>query len=166
MRRRLALAFLVPVGTLIGLARPGPGTVALAAHSQIVERRPADAMLTRPIGRTEDRAGSGVAEPVPTPADVAALIDQAFPPGARQQALAIAWCESRLEADVVGTRNANGTRDWGVFQLNDGGTLQHLDGTPQSALDAEWNVLAARRLYDEEGFAPWTCRGGTEPVGG
>ena len=46
------------------------------------------------------------------------------------------------------------------FQLNDGGTLQSLGGTTKTALDARWNVLAAKRLCDKLGFRPWTCRRG------
>jgi hypothetical protein len=91
-------------------------------------------------------------------AGVVSLIDRVFPPGARERARAIAWCESRFEAYIVGPANPDGTHDWGVFQLNDGGTLQSLGGTRQTALDAEWNILAAKRLYDEHGFQPWTCR--------
>jgi hypothetical protein len=95
--------------------------------------------------------------PVADGAGVASLIDSVFPPGAREQARAIAWCESRLDPHSVG-RNPDGTHDWGVFQLNDGGTLHALGGTPATALDARWNVLAAKRLYDERGFEPWTCQ--------
>ena len=96
--------------------------------------------------------------PPNAPDQVAALIGRVFPPGVGQRALAIAWCESRLVPDAVGSRNTDGTHDWGVFQLNDGGTLQHLGGTPQTALDPAWNVEAAKRLYDQVGFRPWTCR--------
>jgi hypothetical protein len=92
------------------------------------------------------------------PNAVVDLIDEIFPANARRRARAIAWCESRMQPDVAGSRNPDGSHDWGVFQLNDGGTLQALGGTSKTALDARWNVLAAKRLYDKEGFRPWTCR--------
>jgi hypothetical protein len=70
--------------------------------------------------------------------------------------LRIAWRESRLLPNVVNTSNANRTNDWGLFQLNDGGTLQHAGGRPgASALRPRWNARAAARLIADVGWWPW-----------
>ena len=35
-------------------------------------------------------------------------------------AFSLAWNESRYKITAIGPKNSNGTRDWGLFQLNDG----------------------------------------------
>jgi hypothetical protein len=100
-------------------------------------------------------------------AAVLALIVEHFPADQIGNAMAVARCESG-HSNAIGAANANGTRDWGIFQLNDGGTLQgalrrigvSFDTTvdaQQLALDAETNVRAARDIYDSRGWAPWVC---------
>ena len=75
---------------------------------------------------------------------------------ATESALRISWRESRLLPNVVNDKNTNGTNDWGLFQLNDGGTLQYAGGTPDvSALRPRWNVRAAARLISDVGWGPW-----------
>jgi hypothetical protein len=99
--------------------------------------------------------------------DVLALVRQYFPADQVGNAMAVARCESG-HANAIGATNRNGTTDWGVFQLNDGGTLQgalrrigagftSLAEAQQLALDAETNVRAARTIYDNRGWAPWVC---------
>ncbi len=78
---------------------------------------------------------------------------------AAKSGLRIAWRESRLLPNVVNTSNPNRTNDWGLFQLNDGGTLQHAGGTPgAAALRPKWNVRAAARLIADVGWWPWGGR--------
>jgi hypothetical protein len=72
-------------------------------------------------------------------------------------ALNIATCESRLQS-VRSPANADGSHDWGIFQLNDGGTLQELGGTVELAMIPEWNVSAAHRLFARHGWKRWQCR--------
>ena len=72
-------------------------------------------------------------------------------------ALNVARCESRFE-NVRSPQNANRTYDWGIFQLNDGGTLQELGGAPALALIPDWNVSAAHRLWQRHGWKRWRCR--------
>jgi hypothetical protein len=75
---------------------------------------------------------------------------------AAKGALRISWRESRLLPNVVNDTNRNKTNDWGLFQLNDGGTLQYAGGVPGvSALRPKWNVRAAVRLIEGAGWAPW-----------
>lgn len=94
---------------------------------------------------------------------VAAYIASIFPAEQVPNAIAIAKCESGIRS-VVSKPNRNGSRDWGVFQLNDAGTLQGLlrvmGEDPQNfqrALDPEWNVRASYRLYQARGWQPWAC---------
>lgn len=73
-----------------------------------------------------------------------------------RSALRISWRESRLLPNVVNDTNRNGTNDWGLFQLNDGGTLQFAGGTPgQDALRPRWNAKAAARIVSDVGWDPW-----------
>jgi hypothetical protein len=73
-----------------------------------------------------------------------------------RSALRISWRESRLLPNVVNDTNTNGTDDWGLFQLNDGGTLQLVGGLPgEDALRPRWNARAAARLVTDVGWGPW-----------
>ena len=74
------------------------------------------------------------------------------------EALRIAHCESKLNPSAVGGPNKAGTYDYGVFQLNSGGTYQSLGLTKAQALDYKLNIKAAYRLYRRRGWRPWTCR--------
>lgn len=73
-----------------------------------------------------------------------------------RSALRISWRESRLLPNVVNDTNTNGTNDWGLFQLNDGGTLQFAGGIPgQDVLAPQWNARAAARIVADVGWDPW-----------
>lgn len=88
---------------------------------------------------------------------VANLIWQHF--GARkfETAIRVANCESTLGVNSVSPRNRNGTHDYGVFQLNNGGTLQSLGGSTSHALNPKWNIAAAARLQVRSGWNRWYC---------
>ena len=90
------------------------------------------------------------------PATVKARIFDVFGPVAGPHAIAIARCESEFDPHAR-HRNRNGTIDYGVFQLNSGGTLQSLGLTPATALDWGANIDAAHRLYRARGWKPWVC---------
>jgi hypothetical protein len=91
-----------------------------------------------------------------TRAEIVQMIHAQWGPTVGPTAVAVAHCESRLDPGAT-HRNRNGTRDWGLFQLNDGGTLQGLGLTQDSALDAKRNIEAAWRLYRSRGWQPWVC---------
>ena len=76
-----------------------------------------------------------------------------------EDAIKIAWCESRLSPTSVNKRNPNGTFDYGLFQLNDGGTMQRLGVNKESAIDPFVNAKAAKVLFDDRGWKPWACKG-------
>lgn len=89
-------------------------------------------------------------------AQIQAMIRQVFPDSLEAKAIRVATCESGLNEIAIG-RNTNGSRDYGVFQFNDGGTLQPYLGTTAHALSAGQNISAAYRLYQARGWQPWTC---------
>lgn len=127
-----------------------------AALSALSESR--DGARERATARLAGAVGTGrfyTSAALPS-GGVQALIVAAFPPAQQANALAVADCESGMRS-VSGPPNSDGTRDHGVYQLNDGGTLQGLGGTVAQALDPVWNVSAARRLYDGRGWQPWVC---------
>ncbi|MFD9122964.1 helix-turn-helix domain-containing protein [Streptomyces bottropensis] len=69
-------------------------------------------------------------------------------------AVAIADCQSFLDPLHI-LPNTNGSRNWGVFQISDT-RLRELGGTPLEALQPEWNIQAAHRLYKRAGnFDDW-----------
>lgn len=72
-------------------------------------------------------------------------------------AVRIAWCESRLNPNAMNGSNRNGTADRGLFQLNDGGTMQRLGVDTREAFDADSNAQAAAVLHDDRGWQPWVC---------
>ncbi|WP_039932491.1 helix-turn-helix domain-containing protein [Streptomyces viridochromogenes] len=75
-------------------------------------------------------------------------------PEAPDKAVAIADCQSFLDPLHI-LPNTNGTRNWGLFQISDA-RLRDLKGTPRQALDPEWNIQAARKLWSRErDFGDW-----------
>ncbi|MER5225684.1 helix-turn-helix domain-containing protein [Streptomyces flaveus] len=73
---------------------------------------------------------------------------------APDRAVAIADCQSFLDPLHI-LPNTNGTRNWGLFQISDA-RLRELGGTPREALDPEWNILAAKRLWSQDrDFSDW-----------
>ncbi|MDH6612661.1 transcriptional regulator with XRE-family HTH domain [Streptomyces sp. SAI-208] len=69
-------------------------------------------------------------------------------------AVAIADCQSFLDPLHI-LPNTNGSRNWGLFQISDT-RLRELGGTPLRALDPEWNIQAAKRLWSrDQDFHDW-----------
>ena len=96
---------------------------------------------------------------------VASRIRAIWPDGVQEKAIRVATCESGLGVIAVGGPNTNGTLDFGVFQFNNGGTLQaYLPGSTtaakiDAALHPDENIRAALRLYLDRGWQPWACGG-------
>ena len=95
---------------------------------------------------------------------VAEIIIRNFPPEQQDNALRIAACESSLNPTATSPPNSNDTTDYGLFQFNDGGTLQtYLRATGEDesniarALDPEWSARAAFLLWEDRGWQPWSC---------
>ncbi|MEI7034081.1 helix-turn-helix domain-containing protein [Streptomyces pratensis] len=73
---------------------------------------------------------------------------------APEQAVRVADCQSRLDPLHVVSDSAS-TRTWGVFQLSEA-RLRTVDATPGDALDPEWNIRFAHRLWSlSGGFHAW-----------
>lgn len=157
-------------------AAPATGTVA-ASGATNAKSRPIQAPASPVTAATPLPAPTAAVynqQPYHTPTAIAAwtgapdpavhaLIVQYFPAGEVANADQVSLCESG-QRSVVSAPNSNGSRDHGIFQLNDGGTLQHLltelgqDPTNLDlALDPQINVRAAALLFSQRGWQPWTC---------
>lgn len=83
------------------------------------------------------------------------MVAERFGPHAAQ-ARRIVACESTWNHRAT-HRNRNGTVDYGLFQLNSGGTMQSLGITAAQALEPQANIDAAYRLFKRRGWQPWVC---------
>ena len=107
--------------------------------------QPADTYWDR-MAATPEAAG---ADPTPPTAYIRARIADVFP-DQMARALAVFRCESSYRLDAVG-----GAGEYGLAQIHP------VHGTrwgPRVGLfDLEVNLRAARDLYAESGWRPWTC---------
>lgn len=112
-------------------------------------------------------AVADTATPLIAQAELLALVRAAFPADEVTNAMAVADCESGQQS-IVGQMNNDGSTDWGIFQLNDAGTLQSalsaigqpaatMASAQAAALDPQTNVSAAARIFAERGWSPWVC---------
>lgn len=167
----------VAAGVLFGVALPAQASVAVAAMpSQInypmgprslpEQLSPAGQArlpnMERRAWRVLQRNVTALDQTSLLPAQVVSALHiyRAFrhPLGAAafRSAILVAWRESRLLPNVVNDKNTDGTYDWGLFQFNDGGTLQYVGGEPgERALRPAWSAKAAARLVAEGGWGPW-----------
>lgn len=66
-------------------------------------------------------------------------------------ALAISWAENgSRKCDRVSPANSNGTKDYGVFQIN---TIHAWRG---NLTDCKENIRIAKEIFDEQGWSPWS----------
>lgn len=92
----------------------------------------------------------------PSPGSVEAIILEVF--GAHgQEAIRVANCESRLHPGSVSRNGEN----WGLFQINTAHRqrVAAMGYRWEDLLDARVNALVAKAIFDEQGWAPWGCRG-------
>lgn len=158
-------------------AAPGPGRVGAAVAGAPLASAPIDraagalpATATPPTGAATagaPQAPPAAAKKVVAQRDLLKLVKKNFPADQVGNAMAVAQCESG-QRSIVGDTNPDGTTDWGVFQLNDAGTLQSslqrigvkftdLRGAQTAALNPTINVKAAGAIYRDRGWAPWVC---------
>jgi hypothetical protein len=121
--------------------------------------------------------GGSIPEGRGTSADeVLELVRKSFPPDEVGNAMAVSRCESG-HANRVSKPNGNGSRDFGVFQINDGGTIQaalkrvgvsysDISDARAKALDPALNVRMARAIWDSRGWQPWVCAAKMKIVAG
>lgn len=120
-----------------------------AAGDAVEERETADGVADHGPG-----AGPGGPEPRTV---LIRMVEWTFPEDP-VTALAIVGCESAWDPTARST-----TGDTGLFQINDihrapGGVAEGM--TVEDLQDPATNVLVARRLFDQSGWAPWVCYGG------
>ncbi|MBN0048565.1 helix-turn-helix domain-containing protein [Streptomyces actuosus] len=129
----------------------GPQTLRRVTAFQVLAGLPPNGV----VGESTKKAlrSSHVRMNVWPPEKVRQRIREVFPE-APDTAVAIADCQSFLDPLHI-LPNTNGTRNWGIFQISDA-RLHDLDGTPRKALDPEWNIQAARRLWSKDhDFHDW-----------
>ncbi len=143
---------------------------ALAPASQATVAAPVTAAVAAPAVAPPTPASPTpvvIPRPVVASGQVLALVKQHFPPAQVSNAMAVAQCESG-QRSIVGETNSDNTTDYGIFQLNDGGTLQSAlrrIGVPftstadaaAKAMDPTINISAAAAIYEDRGWAPWVC---------
>lgn len=129
----------------------------------VVISQPTGALYQRQVSGSTTTGGFAPVGSLPSDPRVVALIHATFPQAEWSRAERIAGCESGMRS-VSSQPNRNGSRDHGIFQLNDAGTLQGLlvatgedPANVALALDAAWNVKAAKVLWERRGWQPWTC---------
>ena len=71
--------------------------------------------------------------------------------------LYVAWCESRMNPQAISPTNRNGTRDYGLMQINNGAWQEYFGERWARVLNAEQNVSMAYEIYSKYGWQPWTC---------
>lgn len=128
---------------------------------QAAPLQPLDVPGEQPAGTGAPLEGLSPIQPTRPEVDV--LIRKYFPAEQVDNARRISMCESG-QRNVTSRPNTDGTRDHGIFQINDGGTFQELArrlGSDPSnialALNPDWNVMAAAELFRDRGWQPWTC---------
>ncbi len=151
-----------------------------SAIAAAISAAQATAAFTVPLG-ADFGGGSAGGGSIPSggstsSAEVLSLVRKYFPSDQVGNAMAVARCESG-HANRVSNPNSNGSRDFGVFQINDGGTLQaalrkvgvSTSGITEArtkALNTELNVRMARAIWDSRGWQPWTCAAKLKIVAG
>ena len=90
--------------------------------------------------------------------DISQKVSQTFGPQASTM-LAVMNAESTNVPGAVNTKNANGTSDHGLFQINDVNIPALQDAgiirDKTDLYDADTNIRAAKFLFDRDGLAPW-----------
>ena len=75
-----------------------------------------------------------------------------------EDAKKIAFCESSMRPGIISKPNSNGTRDWGLMQINDGAWKQAFYNRWDQVLELEINVELAHHIWELYGWQPWTCK--------
>lgn len=97
----------------------------------------------------------------PTKQEIIDYINIVFGKDAPDAIKLITECENRqMDPNAVNTSNANGSADYGLFQINDihwGG--YYFDGTPYGDFKRNWqeNVRVAYDIFTRWGWGKWSC---------
>lgn len=116
-------------------------------------------------------------EPIQVPNDkkqYSDLVTQYFPKGIGGEAIRIGMGESGLNPNAISPPNDDqwGSRDWGLFQINDHwqeGRVRKMFNVPDDwskeevmrlMLDPVKNILTALEIWEEQGWDPWSTAEG------
>ncbi|MFI0538663.1 helix-turn-helix domain-containing protein [Streptomyces sp. WSLK1-3] len=129
----------------------GPQTLRRVTAFQVITGLPPNGVVTAAtktaLYESKSRMGTW------SPEEARGRIREVFAE-APDDAVAIADCQSFLDPLHI-LPNTNGSRNWGLFQISDT-RLRELGGTPLKALDPEWNIQAAKRLWSRDrDFHDW-----------
>jgi len=166
----LILLFALVIGTLVpGAASAGtvtapskltfplqPRSLPHQLNANVQNRLPkVSAQAVRIIGDKIDQSGLTEIQAV-SAFHIRKVFKSRLGRDAFRSALRIAWRESRLLPNIVNDKNKNKTMDWGLFQLNDGGTLQYAGKEPgEKILQPRRNAKAARFIVENAGWGSW-----------
>jgi hypothetical protein len=143
---------------VLSLANPTPGsTIGAVAGAYLTslggggqERATNDAASAQNAEAGINSAGQY------TPAQIqAALIQAGIPANAATTLTAIAGAESNYGANPVSGLNTNGTRDYGVFQVNSGAWPQ-LNPASLPGASLATQAAAAAQVYQKQGLTAWS----------
>ncbi len=159
-------------GPRIPLMPSGDPAAAIAPEAAVAPPPPAAVAVAvaEPKSKKADATPQAAvaAQTIPSQQRILNLVNKHFPANEVGHAMAVAQCESG-QANRIGSTNQNGTTDFGVFQLNNGGTLQtglRMIGHPfgsmtdaeNAALREDVNVRAAAAIWRSRGgWGPWVC---------
>ena len=72
-------------------------------------------------------------------------------------AMHVSFCESSNRAGIISKPNSNGTRDFGLMQINDGAWSYYFGNKWADVLDLHQNIAMAHQIYSLYKWQPWTC---------
>ncbi|MFF7760532.1 helix-turn-helix domain-containing protein [Streptomyces griseorubiginosus] len=130
-------------GAVIGVDGDfGPQTLRRVTAFQVIAGLPPNGVVTADTKKAlyDSKARMDTWAPEKVRQRIRVVFDEA-----PDDAVAIADCQSFLDPLHI-LPNTNGSRNWGLFQISDT-RLRELGGTPLKALDPEWNIQAAKRLW-------------------
>jgi len=130
-------------GAVIGVDGDfGPQTLRRVTAFQVIAGLPPNGVVTADTKKAlyESKARMDTWSPAKVRERIRAVFKEV-----PDDAVAIADCQSFLDPLHI-LPNTNGSRNWGLFQISDG-RLRELGGTPGKALEPEWNIQAAKRLW-------------------
>ncbi|MER6243536.1 helix-turn-helix domain-containing protein [Streptomyces griseorubiginosus] len=139
-------------GAVIGVDGDfGPQTLRRVTAFQVIAGLPPNGVVTADTKKAlyDSKARMDTWAPEKVRQRIRVVFDEA-----PDDAVAIADCQSFLDPLHI-LPNTNGSRNWGLFQISDT-RLRELGGTPLKALDPEWNIQAAKRLWARDhDFHDW-----------
>ena len=126
---------------------------------QAVDSPAAEEVVAPQAGQTDDI--KSIPAPVVKKTEKQEIIDlivEVFGEDA-PDAFSILYCENRSLSPNAVNHNRNGSRDLGVFQLND----RYHGG--EENFNPETNVRKAYKIFSKKGWSPWACseRVGVKP---